>query len=211
MSVRHDWYQSETFVVVTIFLKKSDEKDCHVKISREGLVVTAQNYNFDIRLLHAIKVMQSSYKVFPTKIEIRLMKETNERWTCLEFYESKPVEVQSISFPMTTYRRPSINKEDHVPNCSEKGMCGLLKAVYNNFSPEVRTQINKMYFEAQNRDYATNYAIAKEGWQKYVEAFMKNTKNNQKSKESEEGKQHRGTKQGRFAAEEEETMDQKEK
>lgn len=95
MSVRHDWYQSDTSVVVTVLLKNATEKNYSVKIEAETLDVTADGYSLHLELLKPVNPDQSSHKTTPSKIEIVLKKVTGERWDSLQKTEqpAKPVQL----------------------------------------------------------------------------------------------------------------------
>uniref|UniRef100_A0A6P4FHZ9 Protein SGT1 homolog n=1 Tax=Drosophila rhopaloa TaxID=1041015 RepID=A0A6P4FHZ9_DRORH len=84
MSVRHDWYQSETKVVITVLLKNAADKNYAVEISENRVHMTADGYELDLKLMHPIVVERSSHKAFSTKVEIILAKETGIRWENLE-------------------------------------------------------------------------------------------------------------------------------
>lgn len=85
MSIRHDWYQTETYVKVTVLLKNAAEKNYIVKIEPDRLEMTADdNYRLDLNLLKTVDADKSTYKAFPSKVEITLYKVVGERWETLE-------------------------------------------------------------------------------------------------------------------------------
>lgn len=84
MSVRHDWYQSETSVVISVLLKNAKDRNGQVKIEKDRVEVTADDYSLDLKLFREVNVEKSSYKMMSSKIEISLAKIEGIRWECLE-------------------------------------------------------------------------------------------------------------------------------
>lgn len=84
---RHDWYQTESHVVVEILLKNQKADDVNVNFTSDTLSVTVKllsgDYNLDLMLAHDIHPEKSSYKVLSSKIEIRLAKTQAVRWSSL--------------------------------------------------------------------------------------------------------------------------------
>lgn len=90
MSVRHDWYQSEATVVISVLLKNAKERNGRVQIERERVEVTADDYSLVLRLNREVDVTRSSYKMLGSKIEICLAKVEGVRWEALEQQETEP-------------------------------------------------------------------------------------------------------------------------
>ena len=90
MSVKHDWYQSDDRVTVTIMLKNAVEKNYKCEISENSLRFTAENYELNLQLLNSIDAAKSSHKATPHKVEVVLFKQDFGRWQTLE---KKQVEV----------------------------------------------------------------------------------------------------------------------
>lgn len=81
MSVKHDWYQTIDKVVITILLKKAEEKNCKINIDVNRVLVTADdNYTLDCNLFDSINLEKSTYKISPIKIEITLYKLNGNHW-----------------------------------------------------------------------------------------------------------------------------------
>lgn len=84
MSVRHDWYQTEEKVVVTVLLKNAAEKKFQCQILEDSVSLTAENYELRLELLNHIVPEKSTYKDTPSKVEIILFKRNFGRWLTLE-------------------------------------------------------------------------------------------------------------------------------
>lgn len=84
MSVKHDWYQSDDKVVVTVLLKNAVDKDYKCDINESYLRLTAENYELYLELLNPVVPEKSSHKATPHKVEINLIKRDFGRWSTLE-------------------------------------------------------------------------------------------------------------------------------
>lgn len=94
MSVRHDWYQTDDKVVVTVMLKNAVDKNYQCQISEESVALSAENYELKLELLNPINPEKSTHKATPHKVEIILFKRDFGRWSALERKipeEPKPV------------------------------------------------------------------------------------------------------------------------
>lgn len=101
MSVRHDWYQTDDKVVVTVLLKNAIEKNYQCQILNDSIFLTAENYELRLELLNPILTEKSTHKAFTTKVEINLFKRDFGRWATLErkIEEPKPVVVTKKKQP----------------------------------------------------------------------------------------------------------------
>ena len=84
MSVRHDWYQTDEKVVVTVLLKNAVEKNYQCEILPDSVALTAENYELRLELLNPIQPEKSTHKATPSKVEIILLKQDFVRWGSLE-------------------------------------------------------------------------------------------------------------------------------
>lgn len=88
-AIRHDWYQTEDKVVLTVLLKNASAANCAVNIQSDNVRMTAANsatgldYTLDLQLLHRIDAERSTYRIGTVKVEINLFKVEGVRWTTL--------------------------------------------------------------------------------------------------------------------------------
>lgn len=82
-NIRHDWYQTDEKVVVTVLIKNVLKHN--VDIQTERVILTADDYTLDLALFKPIVVDRSSHRISPVKIEITLAKVVGERWPTLTF------------------------------------------------------------------------------------------------------------------------------
>lgn len=84
MPVRHEWYQTDQKVVVSVHIKNAAEKNCKVDIKSDRLEVTGDDdISLQLDLLREINAEGSGYKISPVKIEISLKKLTGDFWPTL--------------------------------------------------------------------------------------------------------------------------------
>ncbi|KAK1946060.1 Protein SGT1 [Phytophthora citrophthora] len=89
-TIRHDWYQSDTYVTVSILQKKLTQDDVEVTIEPKKLLVKVKlNGEFveayNESLFDDVVPEASSYKVLGSKVELRLKKKSNGmHWDKLE-------------------------------------------------------------------------------------------------------------------------------
>lgn len=158
MSVRHDWYQSETKVVITVLLKNAAEKNYTVKIEPQDVHMTADGYELQLRLLHPIVVERSSHKAYPSKVEITLAKETGIRWENLE----KKAETAVAAPPTRQVKNWDllVKEEEKIDEKEAKGEAALnqlFKKIYSSSTPEVQKAMNKSFSESGGTVLSTNW------------------------------------------------------
>ncbi|XP_017055721.1 protein SGT1 homolog [Drosophila ficusphila] len=158
MSVRHDWYQSETKVVITVLLKNAADKNYSVEISENRVHMTADGYELDLKLLHPVVVERSSHKAFPSKVEITLAKETGIRW---ENLEEKAVVAAAPKPQSKTNWDQLVSEEEKIDEKEAKGetaLNNLFKKIYSTSSPEVQKAMNKSFSESGGTVLSTNWS-----------------------------------------------------
>lgn len=99
MSVKHDWYQNDEKVVISVMLKNAVDKNYKCEINEENVHLTAENYELILDLQNKIVPDKSSHKATPHKVEITLIKRDFGKWSQLEKkkveQEQKPVITKS--------------------------------------------------------------------------------------------------------------------
>jgi len=160
MSVRYDWYQSESKVVITVLLKNASDKNYNVKIEADKVHMTADGYDLLLHLLHPIVVDRSSHKAFPSKVEITLAKETGVRWESLE--QSANSASQAAPLPKRQVKNWDrlVTEEEKIEEKEAKGEAALnqlFKKIYSTSSPEVQKAMNKSFSESGGTVLSTNW------------------------------------------------------
>ena len=107
--IKHDWYQTETTVVIEVRIKGLNKEQVSVEFQPRELNVSATipqrnnaEYNLDLDLAHEIQPERCTFKVLSTKLEIKMLKKDGIRWTVLEGEDPLPVPVDPL--PMLCVR-----------------------------------------------------------------------------------------------------------
>ena len=86
---RHEWYQNDTEVIITIMIKKVDREDLSYQFKENRLLVEVklpddQTFILNTELYGKILFTESKVNLMSTKIEIRLKKALPGQWLTLE-------------------------------------------------------------------------------------------------------------------------------
>ncbi|XP_025152676.1 protein SGT1 homolog [Harpegnathos saltator] len=184
--IKHDWYQTETNVIVTILAKNAE----HVKVIYEenmlnisAKLLSGNDYNLKLDLAHLIIAEQCSHKVLPSKIEIKLKKLNGIRWNTLERNLDEQDVVQPIlsEIPQINNQAPKypssckkfrdwdkVEKEIEKQEAQEEpegeaAVNALLQRIYGNGSDEVRRAMNKSFVESGGTVLSTNWSEVGQG------------------------------------------------
>lgn len=164
MSIRHDWYQSDSKVVITVLLKNAVEKNYSVQIDREKVIMNADNYELVLHLYRPIVPEKSMHKSTSSKVEISLEKEYGERWESLEIKN-----VSSVTAPPPIHKQnwdklaKEVEKSEETEAQSEEALNQLFKKIYSNASPEVQKAMNKSFSESGGTVLSTNWDEVSKG------------------------------------------------
>lgn len=157
MSVRHDWYQTDDKVVVTVTLKKAAEKNYKCSIEENLVSLTAENYELNLELFNAIIPEKSSHTATPYKVEIVLAKRDFGRWQTLE----KKVESGNA---VTNPKKKKPEDWDKLTKSiaddkaeGEAAVNELFKKIYEGASEEQRRAMNKSFSESGGTVLSTNW------------------------------------------------------
>ncbi|KAG0285203.1 Protein SGT1 A, partial [Dissophora globulifera] len=89
--VRHEWYQNDSFVTISVFIKNARDDMVDINITESALSVsvkmpTGSDYSLELEpLSHKVIANESRFEVLKTKIEIQLKKElVGIKWGALE-------------------------------------------------------------------------------------------------------------------------------
>lgn len=172
--ISHDWYQTETHVVVEVRIKKLSADQCKVDMGDTTLSVTAKlptgsEYSLELDLAHPILSLQSSYKIMSTKIEIKLKKAEGVRWAALEGDGSTPLPGGSVAPPTATVKAPyasgrdwsaiekNIEAEAEEKKEGEAALNEMFQKIYGDANDDVRRAMNKSFQESGGTVLSTNW------------------------------------------------------
>ncbi|KAI5478858.1 hypothetical protein MNV49_004492 [Pseudohyphozyma bogoriensis] len=115
--IRHEWYQTDTEVVLSLFIRNVDASTLSVQFAPRSLSInvpttTSTSTSFDLDpLSHAIVPEQSSFRVIPAKIEVKFKKETQGiKWAALEGNEDATTVIAPTSSALPSHVYPTSSK-----------------------------------------------------------------------------------------------------
>ncbi|XP_033332442.2 suppressor of G2 allele of skp1 [Megalopta genalis] len=183
--IRYEWYQTETHVIVMILAKNT--RNVNVDMNENSLRVSAllpqSDYNLELNLAHPVVPEHCTFKVSPSKIEIKLKKESGITWTTLKGDPVAEAKVQSIpqeilqasaqpsKYPTSCAKTRDWNKlekeiekqeaEENVEG--EAAVNALFQRIYSQGSDEVRRAMNKSFQESGGTVLSTNWSNVGKG------------------------------------------------
>uniref|UniRef100_A0A668VGE8 SGT1 homolog, MIS12 kinetochore complex assembly cochaperone n=1 Tax=Oreochromis aureus TaxID=47969 RepID=A0A668VGE8_OREAU len=170
--VKHDWYQTESQVIVTVMVKNVPKDGVHVSFMEKEMSATIQlpsgdNYNLNLHLLHPVVPQQSSFKILTSKVEIKMKKTEAVRWEKLEGegHESSVKHFNPNQYPTSShYTRKwdklvvEINEEEKNEQVEgDAALNKLFQQIYSDGSDEVKRAMNKSFMESAGTVLTTNW------------------------------------------------------
>lgn len=170
--VKHDWYQTESQVIVTVMVKSVPQDGVCVSFKERELTATVRlasgdNYHLDLHLLHPIVPQQSNFKILSTKVEIKMKKADAIRWETLQgegqdsnIKHFNPHEYPSSSHHTQKWDKMVVDLSEEEKNEKLEGDAALNKLfqqIYSDGSDEVKRAMNKSFMESGGTVLSTNW------------------------------------------------------
>jgi len=180
-AVRHEWYQTHTHVIVTVFAKGIKKDNLTVDVDDKKLKIDIKEYQgspflLDIILAHTILPDQCKVQILSTKIEVKLKKSEGIQWAKLEGSEAdEPIvapNAQAVPDPAAAryptsshYTRDwdKIEKEVKEEEKNEKldgdaGLNQFFQNLYADASDETKKAMMKSFSESGGTVLSTNWS-----------------------------------------------------
>ncbi|XP_053563929.1 protein SGT1 homolog [Bombina bombina] len=174
LKYKHDWYQTESQVIITIMIKNVQKNDVHIQFSEKELnanvnLPSGENYNLKMCLLHSIIPDHSTFKVFSTKIEIKMKKAEALRWEKLEgeadshikqFTPDSVLKYPSSSKYTKNWDKIVVEIKEDEKNEKLEGDAALnelFQQIYSDGTDEVKRAMNKSFMESGGTVLSTNW------------------------------------------------------
>ncbi|XP_065058724.1 protein SGT1 homolog [Rhopilema esculentum] len=179
-SVKHDWYQTETNVVLTLMVKNRKKEDVEVEFGKQNVSIavklsSSQDYNWELNLAHPIVPQDCITRILSTKIEVKMKKTEGMRWNSLE-NKNEPVfakldkdsatnESSTRQYPTSSKRHQDWDKlaakiekdETEDKKEGEAALNELFQKIYANADEDTKRAMNKSFQESGGTVLSTNW------------------------------------------------------
>ncbi|KAK9981000.1 hypothetical protein ABG768_000573, partial [Culter alburnus] len=172
LSVKHDWYQTESHVAVIIMVKNAKKEDITVCFGERELTAviklpSGENYSLKVHLLHPVVTQQSTYRILSTKIEIKMKKTAAIHWEKLqgEGTLSNVKHFTPNQYPSSSHYTRNwdklvgeIKEEEKNENLEgDAALNKLFQQIYSDGSDDVKRAMNKSFMESGGTVLSTNW------------------------------------------------------
>eukprot|EP01126_Amoeba_proteus_P065659 TRINITY_DN9377_c0_g2_i4.p1 TRINITY_DN9377_c0_g2~~TRINITY_DN9377_c0_g2_i4.p1 ORF type:complete len:281 (-),score=53.02 TRINITY_DN9377_c0_g2_i4:135-977(-) len=173
---KHDFFQTESVVTVTIFAKGVRKEAVTVNIQKRQLDVTiklgeGKEFNLDWNLCGEVIPEQSKYEVLSTKIEIKLKKASPVLWKSLEGdgQVQKWAVVQDgesgLAYPTSSKKPVNWDKvtveEEKLEG--DRALHNVFQGIYKNADDDQRRAMMKSFQESGGTVLSTNWSEVGKG------------------------------------------------
>ncbi|KPJ18413.1 Suppressor of G2 allele of SKP1-like [Papilio machaon] len=177
--IKHDWYQTDSQVIITVLLKNAPNNKVKVHYGDRSVSISSaipnseSEYSLELELAHEIVPAMCTYVVTPSKIEVKLRKKEGIRWTQLEG-EGEEEKIKAIpqavidasgpQQPPKLFRKDWDKIERDIKKMEEEekeegdaALNSMFQKIYGEGSDEVRRAMNKSYVESGGTVLSTNW------------------------------------------------------
>jgi len=177
--MRYEWYQNQSFVTVTLFVKNAKKEECRIDIKPKSLDVSinlgsGSEFNLDLDLCDSIIPEQSSIQILSTKVEVKLKKASDNKWETLEATVGKittrkwddTAGVDKHTYPSSN-PKGKVNwdkvAQDEIKKYGEDKLEGdqalnkVFQDIYANGSDEQKRAMMKSFVESGGTVLSTNW------------------------------------------------------
>ncbi|KAN0034318.1 hypothetical protein ACTFIV_000815 [Dictyostelium citrinum] len=169
--VKHEWYQTESHVVLTIFAKFVTASNSKIILSPKSVNISfplanGSEFLFEMDLFDPIVDKDSTIHYYSTKVEIKMKKSRAIKWDTLEFTEkSGPVGLMDQTTTSSAVPSPYASKKDwdKLPNEPEEKLEGdqalnkIFRDIFAKGSEEQQRAMMKSFTESNGTVLSTNW------------------------------------------------------
>ena len=175
---RHDWYQTSDTVAITVMAKKQNSENVSVDITENNLVIeiklddgSGSSFVLDLDLFDMVDPSQSTHRLSPFKLEVKLRKKESYQWSTLERSDTTtgpriPSSSSSSTGVPSAYAgnkdwnaieaQMKKDEEEEKPE-GEEALNALFRQIYGKATPETRRAMNKSFQTSGGTVLSTNW------------------------------------------------------
>ncbi|KAG0277381.1 Protein SGT1 A [Linnemannia gamsii] len=176
LRVRHEWYQNDSYVTISVFIKNVKKESVDINITENALSVsvkmpTGSDYSLELDpLSHAVIPSESKFEVLSTKIEIQLKKERFAiKWGALEGDDVNAGSMATTNLAGTpaypsssrkTKNWDALEKEaakDEDKADGDKALNQLFAQIYKDADDNTKRAMMKSFTESNGTCLSTNW------------------------------------------------------
>ncbi|XP_063415633.1 protein SGT1 homolog isoform X1 [Mytilus trossulus] len=180
VKAKHDWYQTQTHVVLTILIKNVPKDDCHVDVQERSLSCTVKlpsgnDYSLELDLAHNVIPDKTLTKVLSSKIEIKMKKQAEIQWKKLEGDGQEEEKIKQIpiqnptdtthKYPTSSHKTRNWDKLEQEVKEEEKteklegdaALNKLFQQIYSDGTDETKKAMMKSFSESGGTVLSTNW------------------------------------------------------
>ncbi|KAF9319987.1 hypothetical protein BG003_007513, partial [Podila horticola] len=174
--VRHEWYQNDSYVTISVFIKNAKKESVDINITEKALSVsvkmpTGSDYSLELDpLSHSIIPSESKVEVLSTKIEIQLKKERLAvKWGALEGDDANAGSMATTSagaspaYPTSSKKAKNWDalekeaaKEEEKAD-GDKALNQLFAQIYKDADDNTKRAMMKSFTESNGTCLSTNW------------------------------------------------------
>ncbi|KAG0053401.1 Suppressor of G2 allele of SKP1 [Gryganskiella cystojenkinii] len=174
--VRHEWYQNDSHVTISVFIKNVKKESVDINITENALSVsvkmpTGSDYSLELDpLSHPVIPSESKYEILSTKIEIQLKKERFAiKWGALEGDDVNAGSMATVTASATPAYPSSSRKaknwdalekeaaKDEDKADGDKALNQLFAKIYKDSDDNTKRAMMKSFTESNGTCLSTNW------------------------------------------------------
>jgi len=171
--IRHEWYQTQSHVFVTIFVKNVKQEHATIDFQTKSLNVTIKlsptnEYQLNVDLCGDIVPEESTTSFLSTKLEIKLKKESFIRWKTLEDVGESIKVIDPVIPPVPSSSSSTVKPKKNWDKIVEEETKGeklegeeslnkVFQDIYSNATDEQKKAMMKSYMESGGTVLSTNW------------------------------------------------------
>ncbi|XP_039249624.1 protein SGT1 homolog [Styela clava] len=181
LTPKYDWYQTDTYVVVTIMVKRVKQEEFSTKYGEQSLSVkiqrdTGESFVLNLSLSHKILPDKCTSRIMSTKIECKLMKAEGIRWSLLHGEDNSPTAPMPApaastniddanKYPSSAHYTRDWDKlvadikteEENEKPEGDEALNNFFKKIYSDGDENLRKAMNKSFSESGGTVLSTNW------------------------------------------------------